>query len=96
MDERVLPSFAYDENWVNPELGERQRLDVDRFKPVMDDYYRLRGWEVDTGWPTCDRLARLDLEGVYDDMVAGAQNAQERLPELPPEGPGVDHLKKTE
>jgi aldehyde:ferredoxin oxidoreductase len=94
MDERVLPYFAYDENWTNPELGERQRLDVDRFKGVMDDYYRLRGWDVDTGWPTRERLAHLDLEGVYDDMVAGARDAQERLPELPPERPVADHHRQ--
>jgi aldehyde:ferredoxin oxidoreductase len=91
MDERVLPSFAYDENWVNPELGVKQRLDVDRFQPVMDDYYQLRGWDVDSGWPTRERLTRLDLGHVYEDMVAGAQEAQERLPDLPPERPVQDH-----
>jgi hypothetical protein len=33
------------------------------------------------------------LEDAYDDMVAGAQAAQERLPELSPERPVVDHRK---
>jgi aldehyde:ferredoxin oxidoreductase len=96
MDERVLPYFAYDENWVNPEIGERQRLDAARFKPVMDDYYRLRGWDVDSGWPTRERLDSLDLDGVHDAMLAGAQDAQERLPELPPERPVQDHHQRGE
>jgi hypothetical protein len=91
VDERVLPSFEYDENWVNPELGKRMRLDRARFEPVMDAYYRLRGWDVDTGWPTRERLERLDLGGVYEEMVAGATAAVKRLPELAPVGPVQDH-----
>jgi hypothetical protein len=68
----------------------------------MDEYYQLRGWDVDTGWPTRERLAQLDLEHVYDDMVVGAQpdaasgDARQRLPELPPESPAVDHHREPE
>jgi aldehyde:ferredoxin oxidoreductase len=91
MDERVQPSFSYDENWANPELGTRQRLDPRLFATVMDDYYRLRGWDVERGWPTPERLAQLDLAHVYEPMVAGAQAAQARLPELPPETPVIDY-----
>ena len=90
MDERVLPSFEYDENWVNPETGVRMQLDRTQFMPVMDEYYALRGWDVETGWPTRERLASLDLD-VHDDMVQGAKAAQARLPELPTEGPVQDH-----
>ena len=53
LDERVLPSFEYAENWCNPVLGERQKLDRARFDPVMDDYLRLwlgcRDWLADAG-----------------------------------------------
>jgi hypothetical protein len=91
MDERVLPYFAYDENWVNPELGQRQRLDPVRFAPVMDDYYRLRGWDESSGWPTRERLSQLGLAHVYEPMVAGAKGARARLPDLGPERPVVDH-----
>jgi len=83
MDERVLPSFEYDENLVNPETGERKALDRREFDPLMDEYYRLRGWDVTTGWPTRERLESLDLGYVYDEMIAGAKAAGERLPELP-------------
>lgn len=93
MDERVLPYFSYDENWINPERGARQRLDPERFAPVMDNYYRLRGWDLERGWPTPERLAQLDLAHVYQPMVVGAQEAQARLPALPPETPVLDHHK---
>jgi aldehyde:ferredoxin oxidoreductase len=91
MDERVLPAFEYDENWVSPELGKRMHLDRAQFLPVMDNYYRLRGWDVETGWPTSATLEHLGLPGVHEAMTAGAAAAQERLPALPPERPVVDH-----
>ncbi|OGO05286.1 MAG: hypothetical protein A2Y73_04300 [Chloroflexi bacterium RBG_13_56_8] len=90
MDERVLPSFEYDENWINPEIGERKALDREQFDAVMDEYYRLRGWGVETGWPTRERLESLGLHGVYEEMIAGATRASERLPELPPVRPVED------
>jgi aldehyde:ferredoxin oxidoreductase len=90
MDERVIPAFEYDENWVNPKLGARMRLDREQFLPLMDEYYRLRGWDVRTGWPTPERLTSLGLGEVYGEMVSGAKAARERLPELPPERPVQD------
>ncbi len=91
MDERVIPYFEYAENWVNPEVGQPMRLERSRFLPVMDEYYRLRGWDVATGWPTPETLARLELPGVYSEMVDGAQAAQQRLPPLPAEPPVQDY-----
>lgn len=91
MDERVLASFEYDENWINQELGHRKRLKRAKFTPVMDEYYRLRGWDIETGWPTRERLETLDLDNVYEEMVTGAEAARERLPELSPEEPVEDH-----
>jgi aldehyde:ferredoxin oxidoreductase len=93
MDERVLPYFEYDENWVNPEIGERMRLDRVKFLPVMDEYYALRGRHVRTGWPTEERLEVLDLGDVHQEMVAGAHAAQDRLPELAPERPVEDYCQ---
>jgi aldehyde:ferredoxin oxidoreductase len=87
MDESVLPSFEYPENWVNPLLGERYALDRAQFKPVIDDYYRYQGWDVDTGWPTSQRLAQLGLEGVHEPMIKGAQRAKRALPESLPAEP---------
>jgi aldehyde:ferredoxin oxidoreductase len=83
MDEMVLPSYEYLENWANPLLGERYALDREQFEPVMDDYYRYQGWDAETGWPTRERLAELGIEDVYEPMVAGARRAKVDLPEPP-------------
>lgn len=83
MDEMVLPSFEYLENWANPLLGERQALDRVQFEPVMDDYYRFQGWDVVTGWPTRERLSELGMPEVHEPMVRGAHRAREVLPEPP-------------
>ena len=84
MDERALPSFEYDENWVNPELGVRHALDRRRFDPVMDAYLRLHGWDVSTGWPTDETMNELGLAAESAKMKAGAARARERLPKLEP------------
>jgi aldehyde:ferredoxin oxidoreductase len=90
VDERVLPSFEYPENWANPLLGERHALDRGQFKPVLEDYYRHQGWDVERGWPSPERLDQLGLASVYEPMVAGAQKAKDRLPPLPRAGPVPD------
>lgn len=87
MDERVLPAFEYEENWQNPLLEGKQRLDRDQFRPVMDDYYRHLGWDPATGWPTPERLEALGLGDVHAPMVAGAHRARQTLPPLPPPEP---------
>ena len=80
-----------------PSWATRMALDREQFVPVMDEYYRLRGWDVETGWPTQERLERLGLGDVYDEMVAGAESASARLPELAPVAPVVDvHTKDAE
>jgi aldehyde:ferredoxin oxidoreductase len=39
-------------------------LDRQDFEQIMDEYYRLRGWDVQTGIPTVETLARLSLPEV--------------------------------
>ncbi len=43
---------------------------VDRqgFEQMKDEYYRLRGWNVETGLPTRESMKALDLESVADDL----------------------------
>ena len=83
MDESVLASFEYEENWPNPILAQRYGLDREQFRAVMDDYYRLLGWDSKTGWPTRQRLTALGVEDVYEPMVAGAARTLESRPEWP-------------
>jgi aldehyde:ferredoxin oxidoreductase len=64
VDEQVIPHFARIENWVNPVLGEGVALDRTQFVRLMDEYYTLRGWDVQTGRPTGAKLQELGLADV--------------------------------
>ena len=63
-DESVIPYFSEPENFVNPYLGAPQRLDADRFRALLDEFYRRKGWDSKTGVPTAARLNELGLEDV--------------------------------
>jgi aldehyde:ferredoxin oxidoreductase len=78
MDEMVLPYFERTESYQNPLLERRYGLDRGQFEPVMDEFYGLKGWDAETGWPTRERLRQLDLADVYEPMVEGASEARER------------------
>ncbi|NLT73085.1 MAG: hypothetical protein GXX94_02665 [Chloroflexi bacterium] len=78
MDESSYESYDYLENWQNPLLAERYALDRARFQPVTDEYYRLLGWDQETGHPTRERMNALGLGGEHEDMVAsGARSVAE-------------------
>jgi aldehyde:ferredoxin oxidoreductase len=74
-DEMVLPYFEQTELYQSPFLEKRHGLDREQFKPVMDEFYTLHGWDAESGWPTRDCLRELNLEDVYEPMVAGASRA---------------------
>ena len=76
-DERVLPYFEQTELCQSPFLEERYGLDREQFKPVMDEFYALHGWDPASGWPTRERLRELDLEDLYEPMIDGASSARE-------------------
>jgi hypothetical protein len=67
-DETVIPYFERIEWWENPYLGEKKRLDADKFRLLLDKYYRLRGWDVARGRPTAARLRRLGLADVAQEL----------------------------
>ena len=77
-DEMVLPYFEQPESYQNPLLGKRYSLEREQFKPVVDEFYALHGWDTETGWPTRERLRELDLEDMYEPMVAGALQRMEK------------------
>jgi aldehyde:ferredoxin oxidoreductase len=43
-------------------------LDRDRFEALKDNYYKLSGWDVKTGWPTRAKLEELGMKDVADDL----------------------------
>ena len=72
-DETVLPYFDQPESYQNPLLEQRYSLDRERFRPVLDEFYSLHGWDPVTGRPTRERLHDLGLKGVYRQMTVQAE-----------------------
>ncbi|MEM2876203.1 MAG: aldehyde ferredoxin oxidoreductase N-terminal domain-containing protein, partial [Candidatus Bathyarchaeia archaeon] len=60
-DESVIPYFQ------KPDRA-GIRLDVEKFRVLMDEFYELRGWDVKTGWPRRETLEKLDLKDVADEL----------------------------
>jgi aldehyde:ferredoxin oxidoreductase len=55
--EDVLPyRFTHEplKQWASKDLTARTQ-------EMLDEYYRLRGWAPETGWPTQEKLAELSL-----------------------------------
>jgi hypothetical protein len=76
MDETVLPYFEEPELHQNVYLDRRYSLDREQFKPVLDEFYALHGWDAKSGWPTRACLQALGMADVYESMVQGAAQAR--------------------
>lgn len=68
-DEMVIPYFEYPEWWENPLLGEKKGLEREKFILLLEKYYRLRGWDVESGRPTAEKLRQLGLGDVAEELV---------------------------
>ena len=67
-DETVLPYFERVEWWENPLIGAKKRLDRKKFIPLLENYYRLRGWDLERGRPTRSKLTQLGLDDVAQEL----------------------------
>jgi hypothetical protein len=72
----VLPYFERTEIYQSPLLDRRYGLEREQFAPVMDEFYRLHGWDPATARPTADRLQELDMAELYEPMMEGAERAE--------------------
>lgn len=43
-------------------------MSAETLEGMKDEYYELRGWDKETGVPTCERLLELDLPDISEDM----------------------------
>jgi aldehyde:ferredoxin oxidoreductase len=68
-DETVLPYFERGEWWENPLVGEKKWLDRIKFTPLLESYYRLRGWDLERGRPTRFKLHQLGLDDVAQELT---------------------------
>jgi aldehyde:ferredoxin oxidoreductase len=53
-------TFEANKSWASKEV----------FSKVLDDYYKARGWAVDSGIPTRTQLEKLGMKDVADDLGA--------------------------
>jgi len=75
-DETVIPYFEYVEWWENPFLGEKKRLEREKFIPLLENYYRLRKWDLARGRPTWSKLCQLRLDDVARELAQAGLIAQ--------------------
>ncbi len=47
---------------TEPSPSKAAKGNVCRLEPMLEDYYRLRGWDPETGYPTREKLMELGLE----------------------------------
>lgn len=77
-NEDTLVDYIFDKETVNKLTsgpgGEAihitRKLDRDKFQVMLDEYYRLCGWDKATGWSTRAKLEELDLKDVADELEA--------------------------
>ena len=61
-----LPSRLYQPLEKGPSAG--YHFTIEEFAGGLDEFYALRGWDPETGWPTKGKLLELGLEGVASDL----------------------------
>jgi len=64
-DDRLPRRFVEDPSPAAGALGETAHAEE-----MLDEYYALRGWDPENGWPTGDTLLRLGLTDVADRLEA--------------------------
>ncbi len=62
IDESTLDGFMY------PGKDDGVMLDRVKFLTLLDAYYELSGWDLESGWPTRARLETLGLGDVADEL----------------------------
>lgn len=67
-DEGVIPYYEKTEYLTSPVTGVKTSMDRNEFKGVMDEYYRLRGWNTETGIPEGETLKRFGLSREAEDI----------------------------
>ena len=67
-DESVIPYFQEEEYLTNPLTGRKQSMDKGEFKKILSEYYRLRGWNEETGTPEKATLERFGLKKEAEEL----------------------------
>ena len=63
-----MPPAKFVDIPVNNGVFKGEALDIDKWNIMLDEYYRLRHWDIQTGWPTRKCLSDLGLDAVSDKL----------------------------
>jgi len=63
MEEALAPHFEL------PCRSDGTYVDQAGFSRLLAEYYAARGWDLEFGWPTADRLRQLGLEDAIAELV---------------------------
>lgn len=56
-------------DWPSISAEDKGRVnDPEDLNEMLDEYYRLRGWDLERGWPRRDTMRRLGLEDFAEDL----------------------------
>ena len=61
-----MPPLKFVDTPVHRGLYKGQAIDIGRWNRMLDEYYRLHGWEISSGWPTEKTLSACGLGAVAD------------------------------
>ena len=75
-DETVIPYLSQPEPHPSPYTGEPMVLDREAFGRLMEEFYDLRGWDRESGWPYRKTWEQLGMKEVADEL-----DRLDRLPE---------------
>jgi aldehyde:ferredoxin oxidoreductase len=64
---RTRKEDTFHESFFKEGSGEKA-VPKEDFERAKTNYYRLRGWDEATGWPTREKLEELDLSDVARDL----------------------------
>jgi aldehyde:ferredoxin oxidoreductase len=67
VDEAIIPYFEAEDNFPGPS-GMKESLDRGEFLRLVDEYYVLRGWDKETGWPRREKLLELGLRDFAEEL----------------------------
>ncbi len=67
--ENDLPPRKFVEIPVNDGIFKGEKLDMDQWNKMLDQYYQGHGWDVETGWPTKKGLLDLGLDAVVEKLT---------------------------
>ena len=64
-----MPPRKFTDIPVKEGIYKGEKLHIDKWNQMLDEYYELHGWDKATGWPTKKRLLSLRLDAVVNKLA---------------------------